>query len=105
MICKYGFIVKAANYGYRIDNSVIETELFRTEIVDVSTDDEAVIVAKNLIKNGVQVIELCGGFGEESADQIISAVDSNVPIGFISFTKNEQLKLAQLINGKANANK
>ena len=98
MINKYGFIVKAANYDYKKDRTVLETELFQTQVVGVSTDDEAVIVAKCLIQDGVQVIELCGGFGKESAYKVISEVNSNVPIGFVTFTETEQDKRKRPMN-------
>ncbi|MGF1758731.1 DUF6506 family protein [Photobacterium sagamiensis] len=103
MIRQYGFIVKAANYDYKKDCSVLETALFRTKIVGVRSDMEAVIVAKDLIHEGVQVIELCGGFGKKSADKIISEVNSNVPIGFVTFSEKEELKLSQLISGENEA--
>lgn len=100
MIVSYGFIVKAANYDYKHDCSVLETELFRTVIIGVRSDDEAVTVANALIDSGVQVIELCGGFGKESADSIISKVNSHIPIGYVTFSETEELKLSKMLRGE-----
>jgi hypothetical protein len=43
----------------------LDNGVFRTEIVGVSIVEEATDVSRSLISSGVQLIELCGGFGEE----------------------------------------
>jgi len=103
VISKYGFIVKAANYDYQCDNKTLETTLFTTVIAGVKSDNEAIIVAKEMVSSGVQVIELCGGFGQESADCIISKVNTNVPIGYVIFSEAEQKKLSEFMSGETEA--
>ncbi|USH04659.1 DUF6506 family protein [Grimontia kaedaensis] len=95
MISHYGFIIKAPDYQQDEHRSVIESSLFRTEVLGVSSDEEAVIAARVLIGNGAQVVELCGGFGAESAENIIAALGSDVPIGFVSFSEQELKKLGE----------
>ncbi|EOD79925.1 hypothetical protein D515_01058 [Grimontia indica] len=95
MISHYGFIIKAPDYQQHEHQSVIESPLFRTEILGVSTDEEAIDAATRLIANGAQVIELCGGFGAESAEKIIAALGSDVPIGFVNFSEQELKKLGE----------
>ena len=93
MIQQYGFIVKDKSYDYHNDKSSMNTKEFFTEIVGVSSDDEAVLVAKEMINRGVQVIELCGGFGSKSAEYIIAQLDTNIPIGYVTFSDKENQKL------------
>ncbi|CZF83058.1 hypothetical protein GCE9029_03612 [Grimontia celer] len=95
MISHYGFIIKAPDYQQDEHQSVIESPLFRTEVLGVRSDEEAVIAARALIKSGAQVVELCGGFGAESAEKIIAALGSDVPIGFVSFSEQELIKLGE----------
>lgn len=95
MISHYGFIIKAPDYQQDQHQSVIESPLFRTEVLGVRSDEEAVAAAKALIDNGAQVVELCGGFGAESAEKIIAALGSDVPVGFVSFSEQELKKLGK----------
>jgi len=97
-LTSYGFIVLAPDYKASLNRTVMENENFRTEVVGVSSVDEAIVVAKELIENGIQLIELCGGFGESNASLIIDSVKSNVPIGFVGFTDKEQEKVEVLLN-------
>ena len=50
-----------------------------------------------MINQGIQVIELCGGFGQESAEFVIAQLDTQVPIGYVTFSSKEQQKLTRLI--------
>ncbi len=98
MIKYYGFIVKALNYDYKVDRKLLDTDLFKTEIIGVSNDDDAINAAKEMINRGVEVIELCGGFGKESSESIISKLDTNVPIGYVIFTETEHHKLMKFLS-------
>lgn len=53
------------------------------EIIGVRNLDQAKEVAKSLI-GIVDVIELCGAFGEEGAREIIDATNEKVPVGFVT---------------------
>ncbi|GGJ05749.1 hypothetical protein GCM10007978_49180 [Shewanella hanedai] len=93
----YGFIVLAKGYQPKIQRSVMENEHFKTQVIGVSSVEDAVTVANDLIKEGVQVIELCGGFGEDNANKVINSLDSQTPIGFVGFSVSETQKLSKLL--------
>ncbi|WP_440886771.1 DUF6506 family protein [Vibrio sp. WZ-1] len=97
MIQRYGFIVKAGGYDSRSDSTILDTLGFSTQVVGVGSDEQAILVAKRMIDSGIQVIELCGGFGSESAQHIISSLDSNVPVGYVTFSDEESAKLEQML--------
>lgn len=52
------------------------------EIIGVRNLEEAKVVAKSLI--GIaDVIELCGAFGKEGANEIIKVTSNKIPVGFV----------------------
>lgn len=102
-IKSYAFIVKAPGYNSSIHRSVLEGPEFRTEVVCVSSVAEAVQVARELTSNGVEVIELCGGFGESGAMEVIDQLGSEVPVGYVVFSKEEGDKLEKLLGAKGSS--
>jgi len=54
-------------------------------VVGVSTYDEAIKVATELVDNGVGAIELCAGFGNEGVAKIKKAVGDKAKIGVVRF--------------------
>ncbi|MBH5334465.1 hypothetical protein IHE55_06460 [Streptomyces pactum] len=57
----------------------------RVELVAVGTHDQAVPVARDLAARGVQLIELCGGFGAVWTARVIEAVEGRVPVGAVTY--------------------
>lgn len=94
----YGFIVLAPQYEPGLQHAALENQCFRTEIVGVCSIEAAIDAARSLIAQGVQLIELCGGFGDDNAQQVISALNTEVPIGYVNFSRAEQEKLALLMD-------
>jgi len=66
------------------DRTVREDDTTRTTFVAVPDVDAAVAVARELGDQGVRLIELYGGLGPEAAAQIISATQTEVPVGVVS---------------------
>ncbi|WP_299944149.1 DUF6506 family protein [uncultured Microbulbifer sp.] len=103
MIRQYGFIVKAKSYDYHHHKTVMDAADFFTEVIGVSNDDDAVLVARGMVERGVQVIELCGGFGSESAEYIISQLDTDIPVGYVTFNEKENQKLVRILSEASGA--
>ena len=53
--------------------------------VGVSSVAEAPGVARQLVADGVELIELCGGFGGAGLGAIVSAVENRVPVGAVFY--------------------
>jgi len=53
--------------------------------VGVSNVSDAPAVARQLIADGVELIELCGGFGGAGLGLVVSAVKNRVPVGAVFF--------------------
>ena len=60
-------------------------EHIEMNIVAVKDIKQAEEVAKKLVKNGVKIIELCGGFGHQGVARIAKAVNGKAKIGVVRF--------------------
>lgn len=69
-----------------------------TEMIGVSSLEEAKRVAKSLADSGVNCIELCGAFEETGARAIIEATGGSLPVGFVTHLP-EQDPLFQAVFG------
>jgi hypothetical protein len=77
---KFGFIVTGdAFVQYQ------GTEKFSMKVVGVNHAREGIRAAKEMVGEGIQLIELCGGFGPVWAGQIIEAIDYAVPVGVVAY--------------------
>jgi hypothetical protein len=94
---KYGFIFIAP--GYEASGKIVNmsSELFGVTIAGVSTIESGCVMAKEMVKNGAQVIELCGGFKEKDLKKIKDAIDKKIPVGLVKFDSAEKLKLKSFL--------
>jgi hypothetical protein len=63
----------------------IDTEILNLHVVGVGSYAEGVEVARELVENGVKVIELCAGFGNEGVAMITRAVHGKAKVGAVKF--------------------
>jgi len=49
------------------------------------------------IEDGVELIELCGGFEEDDVQKIIVAIDGKIPVGSVKFNGDELEKLEKFL--------
>ncbi len=52
-----------------------------------------------LVADGVQLIELCGGFGPEGTARVLQATDHAVPIGSVGYGPESIASLQALLSG------
>ena len=57
----------------------------RTLLVPVPDAAAAPAVARQLVAEGVQLVELCGGFTAVAAARVVEAVGGRVPVGQVMF--------------------
>jgi predicted polyphosphate/ATP-dependent NAD kinase len=73
---------------YTLDDS---SEEARTDVlgslvcVGVRTIADAPAVARRLVAEGIELIELCGGFGGVGLGAVVAAVENRVPVGAVFF--------------------
>lgn len=95
-LTKFAMIIIGAGYDPAVHRAVLQSPAFSTTVVCVSHVSEAVKVAIELHQQGMQLIELCGGFTPDQAAQIACAVQGNIPIGVVRYSALEQQHLARL---------
>ena len=79
-LTRFGFIVTGDNFV-----QTQGTEKFFMKVVGVSAPAEGIEVAKTMVAEGIQLIELCGGFSPVWAGKIIEAIDYKVPVGVVAY--------------------
>jgi hypothetical protein len=79
-LTKFGFIVTGDNFVQQQG-----TPAFSMKVVGVKQASEGIEVAKQMVAEGIQLIELCGGFSPVWAGKIIEAIDYAVPVGVVAY--------------------
>lgn len=82
----WAFIFEAPETDPKTDRFVIDRGGMRNTIVAVPEQRDAVAVAQALVKEGVQFIELCGGFEANWVGEIMAATGGSVPVGHVGFS-------------------
>jgi hypothetical protein len=77
---RFGFIVTGDEFVQHQG-----TDKFRMKVVGVSRPEQGVAAAKAMVAEGIQLIELCGGFSPVWAGRIIEAIDYAVPVGVVAY--------------------
>ncbi|MBL4789375.1 MAG: hypothetical protein JKY60_10110 [Kordiimonadaceae bacterium] len=77
---RFGFIVTGDDF-----EKMQGTDKFMMKVVGVSHPEKGIEAAKQMVADGVQLIELCGGFSPVWAGKIIEAIDYKVPVGVVAY--------------------
>ncbi len=79
-LTKFGFIVTGDHFvQYQ------GTDTFSMKVVGVRHASEGVEAAKEMVAEGIQLIELCGGLSPVWAGKIIEAIEYAVPVGVVAY--------------------
>ncbi|MDO8380597.1 DUF6506 family protein [Phenylobacterium sp.] len=84
-LSKFGFIVTGAGFAPVGERAVLATDRFKMIAVGVPSPGDAVAVAVALVAEGVQLLELCGGFGPVWTAEVIKAIGGQVPVGAVGY--------------------
>lgn len=79
-LTKFGFIVTGDNF-----EQLQGTDKFQMKVVGVSHPEQGIEAAKQMVAEGFQLIELCGGFSPVWAGKIIEAINYAVPVGVVAY--------------------
>ncbi|AOY78293.1 DUF6506 family protein [Clostridium formicaceticum] len=71
---------------------VIKTSVVSLTVVGVKDYKEAIEVTKELVEQGITVIELCGGFGLEGVAAVKKAVKGKADVGVVRFDHHPGLQ-------------
>jgi 2-keto-3-deoxy-6-phosphogluconate aldolase len=82
---RFGFIVKGAGYDPAVHTVTLASPAITTIMVGVATPEQALPVAKAMVADGVQLLELCGGFGPIWTAKVIAAIEAKIPVGSVGY--------------------
>jgi hypothetical protein len=84
-LTRFGFIVTGAGLDPVRNRCVMSSEHFEMIAIGVPNAAAAPEVARSLVAEGVQLIELCGGFGPVGTAAVLSAIHGAVPVGSVGY--------------------
>jgi len=79
-LTQFGFIVTGDRFVQHQG-----TDKFQMKVVGVADPSEGIEAAQQMVRDGIQLIELCGGFSPVWAGKIIEAIDHAVPVGVVAY--------------------
>lgn len=82
---KFGFIVSGGGLNPAVHRMEMRSAAFTMVAVGVADTQQAPEVARAMLAEGVQLIELCGGFGPLGTAQVLDAVGGAVPVGAVGY--------------------
>ncbi len=85
MVLKAAFLFLSPDADPSKHKTIVATPTVELYVVGVKNYDEACKVAVDLVNEGIQAIELCGGFGNVGVAKIVEAVKGKVPVGVVRF--------------------
>jgi hypothetical protein len=84
-LTKFGFIVTGAGLNPAQHRMVMRSDAFEMIAVGVAQAAEGPAVARRLVSEGIQLLELCGGFGPVGTAKVLEAIQGKVPIGSVGY--------------------
>ncbi len=74
----------------------MRSQTFEMTAVGVREPAQALAVAQQMVRDDVQLIELCGGFGPIWRSRVIEAVAGRIPVGAVGYGPESIAGLAAL---------
>jgi Family of unknown function (DUF6506) len=84
-LTRFGFIVKGPGYLPAQHETLLKSPLFSTTVIGVHDFDAALVAAAQLVAQGIQLIELCGGFDAAQTETLRHHIAHAVPVGVVSY--------------------
>lgn len=84
-LTRFGFIVTGAQLDAARHRVTMRSPAFEMIAIGVAHPGQGAEAAQSLVREGVQLIELCGGFGPVGTAQVIAAIAGAVPVGAVGY--------------------
>lgn len=101
---KYAYIFLGPQLDPKKDRTEINTPGFSFTAVgiDFQHKEQVIEVAKEMVANGAQLIELCGGFGPLWVAKVSEAIQNKVPVGSVMYGPEARKPLIDLLSPVSN---
>lgn len=70
---------------------------YKTIGLDINDKQKVIEIAKQLVAEGVQMIELCGGFGPLWIAKVSEAINSAIPVGSVAYGPEARQPLLDIL--------
>ena len=88
--------------GFNRDEHQVTMESSQTRMkaigIDMDKKEEVIEIAKQLVEDGVQMIELCGGFGPNWVAKVSEAIHYVVPIGTVMYGPEARKPMLEILS-------
>lgn len=97
---RYAYIFLGPGLNAKKDRAEIKTPDFTFKTVGIAFQDkeQVIEVAKQLVAEGAQMIELCGGFGPIWVAKVSAAINNKVPVGSVAYGPEARKPLVDLLS-------
>jgi hypothetical protein len=95
-LTRFGFIVTGAGLDPEQHRVVLASGRFTMIAIGIAGPEDGPRAARALVAEGVELIELCGGFGPLGAAAVIDAIGGAVPVGAVGYGPEAIAPLARL---------
>lgn len=82
----WAYIFLSPGFDFR-KQTLLESGQTKVKVIgiDMKKKEEVIQVAKELVADGVQMIELCGGFGPIWVAKVLEEIHHAVPVGSVMY--------------------
>lgn len=96
----YLYMFRTGGCDPAVHRREMDTPLGHVTVVGVDNVDQACAVAAEARAAGTaHFIELCGDFGEDGCRRVIDAIGGKLPVGYVIYFPEEEVKIDQLLAG------
>lgn len=94
----FAFIFLTPGFDPQTNSVTTEKNGYRFKAVgiDMNNKESVIEVARSLVEEGYQMLELCGGFGPEWIHRVSVALDNTIPVGGVFYGPQYRQQLADL---------
>lgn len=96
----FAYIFLGPNLNPAEHRAIIQNKevIFTTIGIDFHHKEQVIEVAQEAVKNGAQMIELCGGFGPAWIAKLSEALQHKVPVGGVFYGPEYRKPLVDLLS-------
>lgn len=97
---KFAYLYLGPGLDPSVHRSEIKTADYTLQVIgfDFNHKEETVTIAQQLVANGTQLIELCGGFGPLWVTKISTAINNQVPVGSVMYGPEARKPMLDLLS-------
>lgn len=83
----WAYVFLSPGFDAKQHTSTMESDTCRFKAIgiDINKKEQVIEVAKQLVAEGVQIIELCGGFGPQWIAKVSDAIRGAIPVGGVFY--------------------